>query len=201
MNKPDDRLAAAMAYARGKLLSDRAREIVLQVSPRTGDKLTPAQILSDVDFWKLWDADLNDHLSEEELERTYLNIKDDEAERVMITEAIKYLHGPGFRLPTDRIEVIIRELIVGILEHRRWRISGKSGRKAAVNSLRNIAIAKVVKGVCVEFEFKPTRNPGTKGKRACGCSIVAKVLADAGLKRMGEEAVAKIWRNSGETIP
>jgi hypothetical protein len=193
----DDRLTAAMEYARAKLTNDHACELVFQCNPRTGKKLSTARILSDVDFDKLWGADFEEHLSEEDLERTYLRIKNVEAERVMIDEAIKYLHEPGLKLPTDRIEVIIQELIIGILEDHKRRISRKRGRKAEVNSLRDRYIAKVVKGVC-EFGFDPTRNPATN--RECGCSIVAEVLASGGLK-IKEQAVAKIWGNSGQTIP
>lgn len=199
MNKPDNRLAAAMEYARGKLLrGDRVLEIVSQISPRTGKKLTAAQILSEVDFWKLWETDMDDKLPEEVLVATYHNIKDPEAERVMITEAIKYLHSPGLRLAPDRVEAIIRELIIGILEDHRRRISPKRGRKAEKNSLRDEHIAKVAKGVCA-FGFEPTKNRSPKTPRESGCSIVAKVLADAGVKKLGEQAVEKIWRKSGET--
>jgi hypothetical protein len=200
MNETDDRLATAMEYARGKLLNDRACELVFQRNPKTGKKLTTARILSDVDFDKLWGVDFAEHLSEEDLERMYLRIGHDaEAERVVIDEAIKYLHEPGLKLPTDRIEVIMQQLLVGILEDYRRRISPKRGQKAEKNALRDRYIVRVIKGVCSTFGFKPTRNRVTR-KRESGCSIVAKVLAKNGLDRLNEEAVAKIWEKSGETI-
>jgi hypothetical protein len=197
MNKPDDRLAAAVEYARGKRINDHACELVFQRNPRTGKKLTTARILSEVDFRNLWDTDFGDHLSEDDLQKTYLTIGQSvAAERVMIDEAIKYLHEPGLKLRTDRIEVIIQELIVGILEDHKRRISKKRGQKAEVNALRDQFIAKVIKGVCA-FGFKPTRNRAEE-RRESACSIVTKVLASNGLHRT-EAAVAKIWQKSGET--
>jgi hypothetical protein len=188
-----DRLAAAMDYARAKLTKGRAYELVFQISPRTGKKLTRGQIFAEVDFDKLWGTDFSEHLSEDDLERTYLNIgRDVEAERVVIDEAIKYLHEPGLKLRTDRIEVIITELIIGILEDRRRRSSAKRGGNADVNSLRDRHIVKVIEGVC-EYGFKPTKNREPAKPRHSGCSIVTEVLANGGLK-IKEQAVEKIWQ-------
>lgn len=197
-NAPDmseaNRLATAMDYARAKLTRGRAYELVFQISPRTGKKLTRGQIFAEVDFDKLWGTDFSEHLSEDDLERTYLNIGHDvEAERVVIDEAIKYLHEPGLKLPTDRIEVIIQALIVGILEDYKRRISRKRGGNADVNSLRNRHIVKVIEGLG-EYGFKPTKNEAS-GARQSACSIIATVLADAGLKKPGLRALEKIWEN------
>lgn len=187
-----DRLAAAMEYARAKLTNGRAYEIVFQRNPKTGAKLTTGQIISEVEFDKLWGTDFSEHLSEDDLERTYLKSGKD-AERAMIDEAIKYLHEPGLKLPTDRIEVLIQEFIVGVLEDHRRRISRKRGGNADVNSLRNRHIVKVIEGVC-EYGFKPTKNETSRGHQSA-CSIIAKVLADAGLKKSGKRALEKIWEN------
>ena len=67
-----DRLAAAMDYARGKLINDHACILVFHRDPKTGAKLTTGRIFSEVDFHKLWDTDFSEHMSEDDLERTYL---------------------------------------------------------------------------------------------------------------------------------
>ena len=195
--KHKDQLAAAMEYAREKLINDHASELVFQRNPRTGKKLPTGQILSAVDFDKLWGTDLREHLSEDDLERTYLK-GDKEATCAMIDQSIKYLTEPGLKLPTDRIEVLIQSFIVGVLEDHRRDISKKRGPKADKNALRDRYIVSVVKGVCSTFGFKPTKNRDSLKERHSGCAIVAKVLASGGLK-IKEQAVEKIWQNSGET--
>jgi hypothetical protein len=87
------------------------------------------------------------HLAEDDLERTYLK-GDKEATRTLIDEAIKYLHEPGLKLASDRIEVLIKEFVVGVLEDKRRDIARKRGRKAEINVLRDRFIVHVVKGVC-----------------------------------------------------
>jgi hypothetical protein len=197
MSEADDRLAAARAYAQKAFGHDHARQIVFHCDPKTGKKLTTGQIIAEVEFHRLWGGDFSEHLSEDELGATYLRAGHDAAaELTMIDEAIRYLHDPGLKLPSNRIEVLIQEFAVGVLEDRRRQVTAKRGRKPDVNFLRDHYIATVIKGVCA-FGFYPTRNEATKSES--GCSIIARVLADGGLD-LKEDAVEKIWQNSGETI-
>jgi hypothetical protein len=184
-----DKLAAAMEYAQKTLTGERGLALVFQRSPKTGKSLTPGQIFAEVDFDTLWGTDFSEHLAEDDLERTYLK-GDKEATRTLIDEAIKYLHEPGLKLASDRIEVLIKEFVVGVLEDKRRDIARKRGRKVEINTLRNRFIVHVVKGVCT-YGFEPTRNEASRNHES-GCSIVAAVLAERGLN-LTEGAIAKIW--------
>lgn len=191
--KHKNQLAAATEYVRKELLDGHAYELVFHRRRKTGKKLTTSEIISDVEDDKLWGTDFSSHMSEEELEQAYLH-GDVDAKRAMIDEAILYVHDPGLKLSSDRIEVIIQSITVRALEDYKQRISAKRGQKADKNFARDWYIAKAVKGVRA-FGFKPTRNREEK-KRESACSIVGKVLGSGGL-HLSEQAVEKIWQNSG----
>jgi hypothetical protein len=64
------------------------------------------------------------------------------------------------------------------------------------NVLRDRWIAAVVDQICSRYkEFKPTRNETTKGKRECGCSIVAMALAELKIP-LAEDYIEAIWKQN-----
>ena len=82
------------------------------------------------------------------------------------------------------------------------KLNKTKARLKETNYWRNLFIAKAVREMD-QFGFKPTRStdkkPGKK-QRACGCSIVAEVLTDLGLKnergkKWKEGAVSKVWQS------
>ena len=190
------RLAAATEYARGQLLDGVAFELVFHRRHKTGEKLTTRQIISDAEFDKLWGTDFSSHMSEKELDQIDLRgcLGDVDAKCAVIDEAIKYLHAPGLKLSSNRIEVIIQAIAVDALQHYKRLISTKRGQRANKNSARDRYIASTVEKLR-SFGFKPTRNREEK-RRDSGCSVVAKVLASGGL-HLSEQAVEKIWQKSG----
>lgn len=79
----------------------------------------------------------------------------------------------------------------------------KRGRKKETNSDRNSMIVIMVFET-LRFGFEPTRTPDVK-KHDCGCSIVAKVLDDLGVrsergKKFSESAITKVWQNFNKRL-
>ena len=87
---------------------------------------------------------------------------------------------------------IAREYFLSVLRQGRPPLSKKRGRRRA-DSLRDRWIAGTVMVVCQYHGFLPTRSPATDpDTNECGCSIVAKALAELGIK-LSEKSVARIF--------
>jgi hypothetical protein len=73
---------------------------------------------------------------------------------------------------------------------------GSRGRTPVDNLMRDIGIACTVRMVRDEFHLTPTRNEAARYKDSneSACSIVAKAAHRAGLQKLGEDAVAAIWK-------
>jgi effector-binding domain-containing protein len=195
------RLAAAKEYARKELIEHGdAYELVFHRDRNTGKKLRTRDIINDkYDFDRWIDPNFTSPMSEEHLEKTAMAAfqGDLESERAMIDEVIKYLHVPGLKLPSDRIEVAIQSYAVHALDNYKQLISNskKRGQKLEKNSARDWVIGSTVESLR-SFGFRPTRNRAER-QRQSGCSIVADVLASNGL-HLSEQAVEKIWRHHGQ---
>jgi len=82
-----------------------------------------------------------------------------------------------------------REYFISVLRQSRPPLGKKRGRRA--NVLRDLWIAETVARVCQYHGFLPNRRPATDSNE-CGSSIVAKVLAELGIK-LSEKSVGRIF--------
>jgi hypothetical protein len=96
-----------------------------------------------------------------------------------------------------------REYFISVLRQGRPPLGKKRGRRA--NVLRDLWIAETVAMICkyhgffptrspADYEFLPTPSPATDSKdsKECGCSIIAKVLTELGI-RLSEKSVGRIF--------
>jgi hypothetical protein len=85
-----------------------------------------------------------------------------------------------------------------VLAARRGGARAKRGRKPKANSARNRVIACATYIIALRHNVHPTRSEGTAAE--CGCSIVAKALAEHGID-MVEANVAAIWQKRSSLLP
>jgi hypothetical protein len=74
------------------------------------------------------------------------------------------------------------------------------GQKKATNLLQDITIATLIMVLIEQFGLKPTRSQIGRKQRPSACSVVADVMAEAGLHRGTEGAVQQIWRHYSPAI-
>lgn len=77
------------------------------------------------------------------------------------------------------------------------------GQKKASNIVRDIVFVTLIVELIERFpasELKPTRFQLGRKRQHSACSIVASVLAEAGLYRKGEEAIQKIWKRYSPAV-
>jgi hypothetical protein len=77
------------------------------------------------------------------------------------------------------------------------------GQKKASNIMRDIVITTLIMELIERFPasgLKPTRYQLGRKRQHSACSIVAIVLAEAGLYRKGEETIQKIWKHYAPAV-
>jgi hypothetical protein len=108
---------------------------------------------------------------------------------IALRELVAEIIDRGEALPT-----VLGAYAVG-LAHPSPRLRGK---KRATNILQDISIVTLIMELVEQFGLKPTRNP--LAPRPSACSIAATAMAEAGLHRGAEKAIAQIWRRYSPAI-
>jgi hypothetical protein len=111
----------------------------------------------------------------------------DEAD-IALRELIQEFHNRGEALPAYLAHYNDR-ILAGFVPSR------PRGPKKAGHLLQDVILAFIVLELREKFGIRPTRSRDGNKRRASGCSIIAVLATDAGLRRGAETAFEKVWQH------